>query len=521
MSTKDQILQQLATLQPHTRTCANTRESFEITQEDLEMYRMFAVPLPTLCPKERAKRRLAFRNERNFYKRTCDATGKTILSLYAPGTPYVVYDKDYWWSDHWDARDFGKDYDPTRPFFEQFGELMKAVPHQNLIGANNENSDYVNLAADCKDSYMIIESSNNENCLYGYWLQICKDSVDCSFCLECEFCYECDNCKNCYNLHFSWDSRNCADSSWLRGCRNVKNSIGCVGLENKEWCIMNEELGKEEFEKQLPTLDRQKIQEFVENHSMNYSRCINAENSTGDFLENVKDCFACVDAYDAEHCRYGEHIWRGAKDIMDASTAGRDAQLEYEVLNCALNAYDVQFSIQGWNSRYLRYCYECNQCDNLFGCTGMKNAKYCILNKQYMPEEYEILKEQITKDMLARGEYGEFFPPALSPFGYNETAAHVNYPLVREEALAAGFHWNDQLSQPYSGPSLSPMAIEEYADEAKRKELLGGVLTCAATGKAYKIIAQELAFLLQKQLPIPMYCPDERHKRRMERRQRQ
>ena len=29
-----------------------------------------------------------------------------------------------------------------------------------------------------------------------------------------------------------------------------------------------------------------------------------------------------------------------------------------------------------------RYCYDCRNCQNCVGCFGLRNAKYCILNKQ-------------------------------------------------------------------------------------------------------------------------------------------
>jgi len=37
--------------------------------------------------------------------------------------------------------------------------------------------------------------------------------------------------------------------------------------------------------------------------------------------------------------------------------------------------------------------------------------------------------------MMKTGEWGEFFPASLSPFGYNETVAQEYFPLSREEVL--------------------------------------------------------------------------------------
>jgi len=104
----------------------------------------FQIPTPTLCPECRQQRRLAFRNERNLYRRTCDASGKQIISMYNPECGYKVYDQKIWWSDQWDPMSYGREFDFTKTFTEQFGELMREMPHLSLLGVQNELSDYVN-----------------------------------------------------------------------------------------------------------------------------------------------------------------------------------------------------------------------------------------------------------------------------------------------------------------------------------------------------------------------------------------
>ena len=66
---------------------------------------------------------------------------------------------------------------------------------------------------------------------------------------------------------------------------------------------------------------------------------------------------------------------------------------------------------------------------------NLKGKEYCILNKQYTREEYEYLVPKLIEKMKADGEWGEFLPPYLSPFGYNETLAAELLPLSQQEAL--------------------------------------------------------------------------------------
>jgi hypothetical protein len=142
---QDQIIQ--------TKTCAITGKEFSITQGDLDFYakisptfagQKFVIPTPTLCPEERQRRRLAFRNERNLYRRTCDASGKQIISIYSPVKPYKVYDQKIRRSDARDPMDYGRDFDFSKTFTENFRELMGVVPRISLYSNNNENADYTN-----------------------------------------------------------------------------------------------------------------------------------------------------------------------------------------------------------------------------------------------------------------------------------------------------------------------------------------------------------------------------------------
>ncbi len=89
-----------------TKKCRFSGKDFFITNKDLEFYekispvfagQKYLIPSPTLCPDERQRRRLTFRNERKLYHRKCDKTGNQIVSIYSPDKPYIVYDQKVWW----------------------------------------------------------------------------------------------------------------------------------------------------------------------------------------------------------------------------------------------------------------------------------------------------------------------------------------------------------------------------------------------------------------------------------------
>ena len=98
------------------KNCAISGREFLITDADQKFYEKMGVSLPSLCPEERQRRRISFRNFRNFCHRKCDATGKQIISMYDTECKFPIYENSYWWSDKWDARDYGMDFDFNRPF---------------------------------------------------------------------------------------------------------------------------------------------------------------------------------------------------------------------------------------------------------------------------------------------------------------------------------------------------------------------------------------------------------------------
>ncbi|MFA6992699.1 MAG: hypothetical protein WC269_05505, partial [Candidatus Gracilibacteria bacterium] len=88
------------------KTCLQCKMSFEVSSQDREYLKKVSfkiggtpmeIPEPKLCPLCRQRRRFSFRNERNLYRRKCDGSGKEIISMYAPNSPYKVYAQDVWW----------------------------------------------------------------------------------------------------------------------------------------------------------------------------------------------------------------------------------------------------------------------------------------------------------------------------------------------------------------------------------------------------------------------------------------
>ncbi len=514
------------------KNCEKCGGDFELTNVDLEFYKTLEIPAPTFCPDCRQQRRLTWRNERTLYKRKCDATGKEIISVFHSDRPFPVYDNDYWYSDKWDALSYGRDFDFSRPFFEQFKELFHSVPQLARSAVGNHNCDYVNQCGWCKNCYLIFEADFDENCLYSNNIYDSKSCMDIYHGTKNELCYECINCQNSYNLKYSQDCKNCSDSLFLESCIGCKNCFGSVNLRNKQYYFLNEKYSKEEYFEKLKTIPlgtyqtvedyRIKFHDFARSFPHRYMHGVQNENSTGDYLDNTQNCQNCFNIQEAQDCKFVFDS-RNTKKVYDMSVFGSQKTTEFCCDNHEIGygIRNVCFSDQVWNGCYnVYYSKMCiDNCHDLFGCVGLKHKEYCILNKQYSKDEYEDLRAKIVEHMQVpasagggkqTGQYGQFFPTALSPFYYNETTANDYFPLNKDEAMKNNFSWRD-LDPKELRPQnyVIPANIEEVPDS-----ILNEVLACLLCKKNYKIVKEELNFYRNQNLPVPLKCHDCRHKYR-------
>jgi hypothetical protein len=86
-----------------------------------------------------------------------------------------------------------------------------------------------------------------------------------------------------------------------------------------------------------------------------------------------------------------------------------------------------------------------DRCSYCLGCIGLKNKSYCIFNKQYTKEEWHDKVDEIFSQMEADGTLGQFFPPSMNPFYFNDTAAYlIDDSFTKEEVTAKGYLWRDE-----------------------------------------------------------------------------
>jgi len=474
----------------------------------------------------------------SLYNSKCDLCGKSVVALYASDSGITIYCNKCWWSDKWDPKSYAMDYDFSRPFFVQFKELMQKVPHIAVVNDNEITSINCQYTHDwwfSKNCYMAFSGWHVENVMYSFLTILGKDMMDCmNIRSKNDYLYECMIIRNSYRVKYSRFCMADIDSQFLYDCRDCSNCFMCMGLRNKKYHFKNKQYSKEEYEEilneyRLDTFSGvEKAQKEYEEFIIKYPRkaidVIQSVNSTGDVIsrgKNLKNCF--IASWNCENSKYCDFVGT-AKDCQDI-TMSREISDCYEgaiVDHSQLNLFGL-FSVKSQDIKYTQHCHNCNY---LFGCIALRNTNYCILNKEYTKEEYEELLPKIIKHMTnmpyvdKKGNkyiFGEFFPPELSPFGYNETQAPEQFPLSKEEAINDGYKWQDNIQRTIGKETLLPENIPDSINETN-ESILKEILVCIECKRNYKIIDNEFLFYKQMEIPIPRRCFFCRHANRVKRR---
>jgi hypothetical protein len=514
------------------KVCQNCKNDFLLDKEELVFYEKLKVPVPAWCPDCRLQQRMVFRNERTLYKRKSDAPNQSgeIISIFSPDSDQRVYDHKTWWGDSWDALSYGQAIDFNYTFFEQLKTLWKNVPDVALLNINPVNSDYCSITEGNKNCYLVVGGDFNENVLYSSFSFNARDSLDLHWVTKSDLSYENVDCISCSRLSYGRQCDACLDSTFLFNCKNCSNCFGCVNLRNASYCFFNEQLDKKSYEERMGNIDftsffqvqeiKKQFEEFILKYPHKFARVIRSINSTGDNLEGTKNCKNCFDVFGgAKDCGNIFMAYSEVGDCYDCDHIGKNSQDSYQV-STLYPGNKVLFSRFIFESHDISYSYNCHNCSNLYGCVGLRNKSYCILNKQYSKEEYEALIPKVIKHMNdlpykdKMGNlymYGSFFPADLSPFGYNETVAQEIFPLTKTEAESKGYLWREKTSKEYK----SDMEANDLPDSLNKTEdtIVQKTIGCLHRGncthqctKAYKITQTELNLYKKMSIPIPRLC---------------
>jgi len=520
------------------QTCEITQSAFGITEEEIAAYEYFDIPLPTVSPEERCRRQLGFRNSEALFWRNCDQTSEKIFSTFPATSPFPVVDEGYWFSDEFDATSFSQKFDFKRLFVEQLLELWIRVPRPARIVRDSKNVVASHGVRSSEGAYFLFDASGAKNCLYSVGVWDSSECVDCYYVRDCSECYESIHCRSSSKLRWCESSARCHDSWFLSNCEDCSHCLFCTNLKGKEYHIFNKPVSPEAYaeavqERNLGTLAgaedaRGEWAGFLADQPLPHIVGEEVGSSTGNFLydcTSVFDSFECSSSSNVVHC----HFLHESRDCLDGFGYGPNVSRSIQFVNVSGNASRIINCVECWDEVHdLTYCSYCTQSSNLFCCVGLKGKEYCIFNKQYSKDEYEALKDDITRHLKQRSVWGKFFPANFSGYPYNLSSANVHMPLSKVPAKMLGFTWDDKSevikpSQLLGSQVLGSGGSEEESpfDEIPQRladakdSAVSKVYLCEMTGRPFRLTKDELALHRRLGVALPTRAFEQRHQERV------
>ncbi len=417
-----------------------------------------------------------------------------------------------WFVDSW------LDYDESISFLENYGKLFRQIPHPRMLARNSENCDYVDDVISSKDSYLsfmiITDCSNN---LYSLIVkENCHNIINSINILNnCSNIFMSNAVMNSHNIFYSSNIINSSDvwfSSNLMACTHC---IFCDWLEWKKYHIENKEYSKEEYKikKEEILKDKNNFIEYRNKVGKKLTNFGSTEVTGNSILESTN----------VENGNYLYRVHGGRnlimvagsewdRNIYDAIFAGSLAADDmYGVMICGINTSDIycSYSIID-NSSNVFYSYALDTCSYCIGCIWLKNKSYCILNKQYTKEQWEILANKIFASMEDDGTLWDFFSPDINPFYFNDTFAWLIGNHKKEEIEKEGYLWREDTIKVdvneswdiISTDDLDEFEISENNTWNIKPEILKKVIQ-DNQWNYYRIVKPEYDFLMKHWLPLP------------------
>lgn len=516
--------------------CQITKLPFTISEAEARAYARFDLPLPTVCPEERIRRLLAFRNAGKYFWRNCAVSDVRLPSSYASGIPFPVVATVDELRGSKDPKTFGSPFDQNTSFFQQLYALWAKVPRLAVAGCQLESCIATQNSYRASNCVLVSNSVDVERCMYSDSLHDCVECVDCLFLRHSSSCYECINCRYSKNLRFSQHCTYCSDSWFLSGCEDCHNCIFCVNLSGCSYCIFNKQVSKQEYEEFLGELvlstrnglesASSKFSDFCKDFSEPHIYGEPAETISGNYLYDCRDAYGCFECDHAANV-IGCCSLVGADGCLEGCGFGAELRNSAQFVSVGLSAENIVNSINCFNDvKHLTYCIDCEECSDCLGCVGLRGAQYYILNQPYTKDAYLRTCEQIRAGLTATSQWGCFFTYAFSSYAYNNSAAAQYMPVTKVQASVIHLLWDEDDEEVKPSELLGEAGAagaERFSapfaslDQLLKSQSSKAVLLCELSGRPFQVRTEEIEMYKRWNVPPPNRCYEERQTRRVAR----
>jgi hypothetical protein len=142
----------------------------------------------------------------------------------------------------------------AKQLFNAFAQKQPR-PHATLHNAEACSGNHIHHSRDVTESVLVENSENLRYCYHVY--DHSRDCLDYTiYGTDAELCYECLCCGDrAYALtccHECWD--NSSELLYCQYCVQCRHCFGCISLFHREYCILNRQVTKEEYEDLVPRI---------------------------------------------------------------------------------------------------------------------------------------------------------------------------------------------------------------------------------------------------------------------------
>ncbi len=145
------------------------------------------------------------------------------------------------------------DLGDARNLREQMETVKLTTPRHYMPSSSVQNVSGTHLY-NCKNTHHSFYVDRCEDCAYCMQTVDLKDCRDNNYTEENALCYEYLGMYGATKTFFSTFSRHTYDVWYSEYCINAKYLFGCVGSRDRQYCILNKQYTKEEYERLVPQI---------------------------------------------------------------------------------------------------------------------------------------------------------------------------------------------------------------------------------------------------------------------------
>lgn len=409
------------------------------------------------------------------------------------------------------------DYDENTSFWKNYENLFYKIDIAAVIDyGSSQNSDYADMVLESKNVYLttvvITEcenvmysfsvKGNSSNVINGLAVRTHSDNVYfCSWVVQSYKVFYSRFINNCNNVWFSSNMNWCSECIFSNDLDNATYYIKNIKYKKEEYFQEKERLLKDKMSFSKLYWEVSKAWKNIASTDVKWSAIFNSENvKNGYHVDNLKNGRNLILVWGRDGNENMYDVFPGWSPIANDFYGVMWANWEH--LYCCINI------VTSSNMFYSRNCVSSSYC---IWCIGLKNAQYCIFNKQYTKDQWNILADKIFWKMEEDWILWEFFPGSVNPFYFNDTMASLLGKFTEKEIKAEWYLWRNEdikVDIPEWSDLITIAELENfqwYNDDWNwdiNPDIMKKVIK-DNNWNYYRIVKMEYDFLMKHALPLP------------------